>query len=264
MEQFNHQDNGPVKEKSVYLLHLDGPRILILSALIIGLITIAVLVGMKITDGNKSDEILAQNDALVDSSNALPGAPDAVDPLKEPIPDLQPSQNPAVPSTSPDQSVAQNTVVPVPSLNDSKKVESDILTGDTVHSVVPPSSTGNKHSKKKIVSSKRKSKSHISRKRNRDEVVEVSSDTRTKSDSHAVIHGFVLQIASYDRSDSAKNEVRKLKEMDYDAYYDKTQVKGKDFFRVRIGPIASKDKALQMLDEIQENPRYEESFMTKE
>jgi hypothetical protein len=33
---------------------------------------------------------------------------------------------------------------------------------------------------------------------------------------------------------------------------------------VRIGPIATKDKALQMLDEIQENPRYEESFMTKE
>ena len=61
-----------------------------------------------------------------------------------------------------------------------------------------------------------------------------------------------------------KKEVKKLKDLNYDAYFDKTQVKGKDFYRVRVGPLASKDKALQMLDEIQQNPRYEESFVTQE
>lgn len=263
MEQFNQQENSPVKEKSVYLLHLDGPRILILSALIVGLITIAILVGMKITDGNKSDEILAQNDALVETPNNIPGAPDAVDPSKEPIPDLQPVQNPSSQPAQPDQNIAQNNVTPLPSVNDSKKTESDILTGDSVHSVTPPSHSSKKHSKKSIASKKTKSKTHIAKKRNSDDVVEVSSGTKSKTESSSV-HGFVLQVASYDKSESAKSEVKKLKEMDYDAFYDKTQVKGKDFFRVRIGPIATKEKALQMLDELQENPRYEESFMTKE
>ncbi|HEY1405381.1 MAG TPA: SPOR domain-containing protein, partial [Spirochaetota bacterium] len=104
--------------------------------------------------------------------------------------------------------------------------------------------------------------SQVSHKKNKDDVVEVS-DAKIKPEAHAS-HGFVLQVASYDKSDSAKSEVKKLKAMEFDAYYDKAQVKGKEFFRVRIGPIASKDKALQMLDEIQTNPRYEESFVTQE
>ncbi|HEY1406262.1 MAG TPA: hypothetical protein VF857_06620, partial [Spirochaetota bacterium] len=101
MEQFNQQENRPVKEKSVYLLHLDGPRILILSALVIGLITIAVLIGMKITEGGKSEEILAQNDSLMESPHSLPGGPETGEPSKEQLPDLQNAQSLPIPQTTP-------------------------------------------------------------------------------------------------------------------------------------------------------------------
>ena len=62
---------------------------------------------------------------------------------------------------------------------------------------------------------------------------------------------YVLQVASFDKLDVAKKEVSTLKSMKYDAFMDKTSVKGKTFFRVRIGPVAMKDKALQMMNELQ-------------
>ncbi|MGL4369294.1 MAG: hypothetical protein ACRCUT_06440, partial [Spirochaetota bacterium] len=68
MEQFENQQphNANVKEKSVYLLHLDGARILILSAITIGLLTVAFLIGMKISGEDRNEDILAQNEALID------------------------------------------------------------------------------------------------------------------------------------------------------------------------------------------------------
>ena len=86
MEQFEQQPkNANVKEKSMYLLHLDGARILILSAITIGLLTVAFLVGMKIT-GDSSKDTLAASDSLSDQSLAV-NSQDPIDASKPELPD---------------------------------------------------------------------------------------------------------------------------------------------------------------------------------
>jgi DedD protein len=114
----------------------------------------------------------------------------------------------------------------------------------------------------KVSSKKQLQKKSKSTKSEADDVVEVSSG-KPKTDKKNQ-HGFFVQCASLDRIEKAKTEVQKLKELEYDAFFDKKELKGKDFYRVRIGPIATKDKALQMLEEIQQNSRYEESFIVHE
>jgi DedD protein len=263
MEQYNPQDQHPVKEKNVYLLHLDGPRILILSALIIGLVTIAVLIGMKVSDGGQSEQVLAQNDALMEPGKNLQSR-DLTDPLKDPLPDLQSQQSLAVSPQPLDGQLTHNGASTQPTVPQ-KSMGTDLPVSDPTHEVIQPSKTDPSkldvkptHPAKKGTAKKK----HKAGKKSGDDVVEVS-DGKIKSEGSSA-HGFVLQVASYDKADSAKKEVKKLKDLSFDAYFDKKQVKGKDFYRVRIGPLASKDKALQMLDEIQQNPRYEESFVTQE
>jgi cell division protein FtsN len=263
MEQFNQQENRSVKEKSVYLLHLDGPRILILSALIIGFITVAVLVGMKISEGGNGSEILAQNDSLMESQNTLPGGMDTTDPTKDPLLDLQSAQPGSQQQPGLEQTPGQKGLSSPLVATDPKKSEKDLLAGDQPVNVVPSVPDSQKPVKKHHIAKKHdKKKQHVVRRKNKDEVVEVS-DVKVKGETKDA-HGFFIQLASYDRSDPAKKEVTKLKEMEYDAYFDKAKIKGKNFYRVRIGPIESKDAASQMLDEIQTDPRYEDSFLVQE
>ena len=75
---------------------------------------------------------------------------------------------------------------------------------------------------------------------------------------------YVLHVASFDKLVAAKKEVSALKSLKYDAFTDKTAIKGKTFFRVRIGPVAVKEKAIQMMNELQNNDRYAECFVVKE
>ena len=49
----------------------------------------------------------------------------------------------------------------------------------------------------------------------------------------------------------------------YNAFIDSAHINGKKFYRVRIGPIYSKKKACELLDEISINSRYEESYIIK-
>jgi cell division septation protein DedD len=268
MEQ-NFQLEPKVKEKSVYLLHLDGPRILILSAIVIGLLSVAFLVGMKLVGDDKIESVAAQSDSILDQQGSLPPL-DSLDPAKAPLPDLQPPQTQPL---QPAQVMPQDSVIPQSSSmaqQSSKKTDSDALSNGS-HEIIPASkkistSDAKKSSKSKTASNSKKSKkSKSSTKADKKNVVEVS-DSKIKSDlaGKKLVHGFFVQIASFDKADKAKNEVTKLKDLDYDAHYDKKEVKGKDFFRVRIGPIATKEKALDMLDEIQENTKYEDSFIIHE
>ena len=267
MEQFENQQprSAAVKEKSVYLLHLDGARILILSAITIGLLTVAFLIGMKISGDGQKDEFLAQNDALIDQTSPLPQGQDLLDPSKTAIPEM-PGTGTAEP-LSPLASNGTSTLpdLPVAKINDPVKSQpADMMAADENHVVIPPAKEVAKSEPKLSKNQKSKSnkKDKLSRKKNND-IVEVSVDTHAKSAKKAK-GGFMLQVASFDKNDVAKKEVNNLKSMDYDAFVDKTSVKGKNFYRVRIGPVASKDKALQMLDELQSNTRYAESYVTKE
>jgi cell division septation protein DedD len=267
MEQ-NFQLEPKVKEKSVYLLHLDGPRILILSAIVIGLLSVAFLVGMKLVGDEKTETVTAQNDSILDQQGSLPPI-DSLDPAKAPLPDLQPAQTQPL---QPAQVIPQDSVVPQSSAmqQSSKKADSDALSTGS-HEIIPASkkvstSDAKKTSKSKTASNSKKSKkSRTSNKSDKKNVVEVSDSKITNDPTgKKLVHGFFVQLASFDKADKAKNEVTKLKDLDYDAHYDKKEVNGKEFFRVRIGPIATKEKALDMLDEIQENTKYEDSFIIHE
>jgi cell division septation protein DedD len=259
MEQSENQQpkNSQVKEKSVYLLHLDGPRILILSAITIGLLTVAFLIGMKITGDTGKESLAVQNDALVDQ-NIAPQGQDAADSSKSSMPDL-PTGNNALPQ------IGNNTTtlpdLPLTKNNDLPKVH-DAVTADDNHIVIPPAKEVAKTEKIASKTTKKKTDKKDSVKKKK-EVVEVSSETVPKADKHFK-SGYVLQVASYDKMDIAKKEVSALKDMNYDAFVDRSAVKGKNFFRVRIGPISSKDKAIQMLNDIQNNERYAESYVVKE
>jgi cell division septation protein DedD len=271
MEQ-NIQQEPKVKEKSVYLLHLDGPRILILSAIVIGLLSVAFLVGMKFIGDDKSETVTAQNDSILDQQTPAAGV-DSLDPLKAPLPDLEPQANAQQNSAPAQQALLppQDSVVPQTSnlSQNGKKPENDALEGSN-HEVIPASkkiasSDKKKAPKKNVKQASNKTKKEKTAKAEKKNIVEVSADTSEKSkNDKKTLHGYFVQLASFDKADKAKAEVVKLKNLDYDAHYDKKEVKGKDFFRVRIGPIAAKDKALEILDEIQNNPRYEESFIVHE
>ena len=261
MEQFDQQQkNLNVKEKSMYLLHLDGARILILSAITIGLLTIAFLVGMKIT-GETSKDTLASQDVLSDqiqpAANSVPS-----DASKNEIPDLSaqtdvntmPSTPSAAPAPSlPDLSIAKNNVP--------QKMK-DVTVAEEEHIAIPPAREVAKTEK---ISAKKAHKKADKREtfKKKTNVVEVSSEISAKTEKHSKAM-YLLQVASFDKLDVAKKEVSSLKLQKYDAFMDKTSIKGKTFFRVRIGPVAVKDKAVQMMNELQNNDRYAECFIVKE
>jgi DedD protein len=218
---------------------------------------------MKVSDGGQSEQVLAQNDALMEPGKSVPGR-ELTDPVKDPLPDLQSQQGLSVAPQPLDSQLAHNGSTTQPQIPQ-KSMGTDLPVSDPTHEVIQPSKTDTSKLDVKPTHPAKKGtprKKHKPGKKSGDDVIEVS-DGKVKSEGTAA-HGFVLQVASYDKVDSAKKEVKKLKDLNYDAYFDKTQVKGKDFYRVRVGPLASKDKALQMLDEIQQNPRYEESFVTQE
>ena len=261
MEQFDQQQKNPnVKEKSMYLLHLDGARILILSAITIGLLTVAFLVGMKITGENGKDSLASQDilsEQMQPGSNQVP-----VDAQKSDLPDLSSQSDissiPATPSTGPVPSLPD---LPVAKNNELQKTK-DVSTAEEDHVVIPPAREVAKTEKSSVKKSHKKADRREAG-RKKTNVVEVSSETPAKIEKHSK-GMYVLQVASFDKLDVAKKEVSTLKSMKYDAFMDKTSVKGKTFFRVRIGPVAMKDKALQMMNELQSNDRYAECFVVKE
>ena len=64
MENFDHQHQENMKEKQFYLLHLDTPRIIIVSSVIIGLIVISFLMGMNFIGGDSSSQQIAANNSF--------------------------------------------------------------------------------------------------------------------------------------------------------------------------------------------------------
>lgn len=268
MEQFDQFPPKGIKEKNMYVLHLDAPRIVILCSVVLGIIIISFLLGMNLTkSGGKGSELLSQKDALHDLTATDPLGehsilPPAEEGLIPPAADL--SKLP--PSAFDDRtqgSVAKNNEIP-PDKNTGSR---DILTSENIKDIIPPahemkkaSSESDETRPKKRPDRKKTAKS----KKNR--VVEVSSEEANKSErTGRTIKGhYAIQLAAFDSRAKAATEVANLKSQDYDAYLDKTVIRGKSFFRVRIGPIASRKKAVGLLNEMQENGNYSESYLIKE
>jgi cell division protein FtsN len=72
-----------------------------------------------------------------------------------------------------------------------------------------------------------------------------------------------VQVASYDTLAKAEKEKNNLKAKRFDAYIAKSEVNGKNYFRVRIGPVGSSRQAHELLEDVQRDSRYAGSYMVK-
>jgi cell division septation protein DedD len=289
MEQFDipHQR---VKEKSVYLLHLDAARIILVSAAVIGIVIVSFLLGMNFIKGGDGAKTLLTKNDIFDGQKELdllktniPGGPEE-DELSKPMDDKlansDKEEKEGGVKADPDSIGAEKHAGDETSAIN-KNESSDTLTGDNVSEIAAREKTVVKKPARKMDLAKKTSRAadidltdkHIKkatvrsdvkkRKGGKSKVVAVSVNGSEYNKVNQA-GGFTIQVASLDTKTRAITEVKSLKDMNYDAYLDQTQVNGKQFFRVRIGPIVSKKKALDLLKDVQENERYRESYMVHE
>ena len=280
MEQFNipHQK---VKEKSVYVLNLDIARIILISAGVIGIIVVSFLLGMNFVKGGEGAKTLITRNDIFDSQKEL-------DMLKTNVPDgadedeLSKSLDDKMLGSDKGEKGTDRGMTDKGKKEDKtaglKDESSNLLTTDAIQA--------EKDSKKKTPAAdqadskklsrsddddpadkpakKQQVKSVTKKKKNaKSKVVEVSGEKKDQGKSAGSGH-YTIQVASFDKKARAQSEVKSLKDMKYDAYIDESNVKGKQYFRVRIGPVASKQKALSLLKGIQGDERYQESYMVRE
>ena len=279
MENFNQNDepqlSGPkVKEKSIYLLHLDKARIVILASVIIGIISTAFLIGMKINNSEPdTSDLFTTND--ISDNNSLQGS-SGIDDL---FVDKDTEADPLAQNTDP---LLENNGLDKPvetgiELKDQdipiKKADSDVLTAKNINVVDAKKPVENKVIAKSTTPKVNTTKSVKAKTVTKVNTVPVSSKTVndkaiTKSsnsiNTYSSKSGFAIQVASYDNYQKAQREVNLLKEMDYKCYINESFVNGTNFYRVRVGPYSSKDSAVSTLNELQSNSRYYECYMVKE
>ncbi|HSV96111.1 MAG TPA: SPOR domain-containing protein [Spirochaetota bacterium] len=264
MEHFEEFHQKGVKEKNMYTVNLDTPRIIIVASVAIGVIIISFLLGMNLYKAHeKPGDSLAQRDSLLD----LPT--DSISPGRIPPPDdsMMNAQSEIDRLIMPGAGERDKT--PAARGNEFAAMEKnslshDVLTSEAIKEIIPPAPDLKEHAvpAEKIKPSKKQTVKKGDKSR-RQKTVEVVSDTK-KETSHALRGEYSVQVAAFDKKSKAATEIESLKKMKYDAFMDRTQVNGKSYFRVRIGPIATKARALDILNEIQEDSRYTESFMIRE
>lgn len=284
MEQFNipHQK---VREKSVYVLNLDMARIILISAAVVGIIVVSFLLGMNFVKGGDGGKTLLTRNDIFDSQKELDmlktNIPDATeeDDLSKPLDDKMLGTDKELKGLESDKLSKGMNIEKSGGLNDDT---SDILTRENISETVIPEKdakkktpagdvpdakklsrvdeddTADRPAKKQPVKSVSKKKKSAKSK-----VVEVSGD-KIERGRTASSGNYTIQVASFDKRATAQGEVKALKEKSYDAYIHESRVKGKQYFRVRIGSLATKQKALGLLKSIQEDERYQESYMVRD
>jgi cell division septation protein DedD len=273
MENFDARNQNKVKEKNVYLLHLDTPRILIIASVIIGLILVAFLFGMNLDKKTKDEDLSKLKDPFLDSPIAEKSEdnyPDnkGIDPkeLKQGNPATS-AENDTLNPKDEKGILKYEKTAKAPNTASSDANDADVINNENVKQIIPPVKEVVKTKNTKILAEKKSKKSSSMKDKTKaskkKKVVEVAS--RSTEDS---VRGekrlYSIQVASLDNKSKAISEINRLKELKYDAHLNKINVKGKSYYRVRIGPISSRKKAINMLNEIQEKKQYEESFMIKE
>ncbi len=279
MEHFDNQQQGNVREKQFYLLHLDTPRIIIVASVIIGLVVISFLMGMNFINDSTGGKKVAAEGTLLDQKGGeklmlnenIPGPPHS-DLDKKPFDDKL-----VLGGESESEQKKKEKDQPERKDKSSDKIaKADTLSSDEINEIIPPIPEEKKKPKKKhrivkkkkskakkIVQKKRRpSRKIVRKKKRRSRVVEVSDTSRSRY--HRRRSGYAIQIASFDTRSKAKKEVRRLQKRKYDAYIENTRVSGKRFYRVRIGTIKNRSKAVRLLNEVQGIHRYRESYMIKE
>ncbi|MCL2154437.1 MAG: SPOR domain-containing protein [Leptospirales bacterium] len=288
MENFDPKPHA-VKEKNLYVVHLDTPRIIILSSVIIGIITAAFLLGMTFMKDDKHDPINLANSSMNFDENR------AADILRTDIPPMpiegedyssiedriastdENKSNAAVNSGNSgniEENKTSNVNTAVSGGDEVKHDKGDILTNANIKEIIPPASekdkpvkqekkiaknTGNDN-KKVAAKDNKKDNTKLNNVNEKGKVYGVSRNVDVKKNQGI----FSVQVASYDNISRAEHERSVLKSKRFDAYIDKGLVNGKNFFRLRVGPVSSSKEAYSLLNELQSDSRYSESYIVIE
>lgn len=276
MENFDPKPKG-VREKNLYVVHLDTPRIIILASIIIGIVTASFLLGMTLMKDDKPGKgSLAFNDFNLDDKSGIDIFSKEVPPLSDFAMNEGKEGNDLAGTglqEDPQNIKGDSTALDVSRgavAADTKIEKSDILTGENIKEIIPPVKKDIKPAQKIV--KKTKDETKIKQKpakaiaktssaiNTTSQVKEVSRDIENRKQSG----GFAVQVASYDVLSRAEQEKTLLKSKRFDAYIDKAVLNGKNYFRVRIGPLSSKDNAFSLLQEIQTDNRYAGSYLVKD
>lgn len=278
MEHFDPKPQG-VKEKNFYILHLDTPRIIILTSVLIGIITAAFLFGMGIV---KSDKPVSKDLTLSDMDLGDPKSGDIFGKDIPPLPDentggagslddkiTQGEENKTEGASLPE---INNAVIP-PSNSETKLAKNDVFKNENIKEIIPPAETKKKAVEKretaKVEDKKHKESAKIAQRtetkkqsepREKSRIYEVSRETEKRK----AYDSYSVQVASYDTLAKAEKEKDNLRAKRFDAYIAKSVVGGKNYFRVRIGPVGSSRQANELLEDVQRDSRYAGSYMVKE
>lgn len=261
MENFSGNQQK-VKEKDVYSVNLDVPRIVLIISIFIGVIAASFLFGMHFVNQSEKKDASARNE-LFDPGKEM-------DILNKDLPNL-PSEESAKPLDEKGQPSGDQKSTGIADKKISR--ESDLLKGEHIDKIITPAGekkiaasegkeikSGPEADTEKVAApdKKKPAKSKKANKKKKS-VVAVSGDETPKSHGSA----WAVQVASFDSKSKALSEVRSLKGLSHSAYVDTAKVSGKNYFRVRIGPL-TKDRALGILNEIQGDKKYENSYVVKE
>ena len=287
MENFDPKPHA-VKEKNLYIVHLDTPRIIILSSVIMGIITAAFLLGIAFMKDEKQDSRNFANSSMNFDENR------AADILRTDIPPISidgddySSIEDKIASTDENRSnVSVNNIeenktsqgnTAVSGRDEIKYDKGDILTNANIKEIIPPADEKDRPVKqeKKIAKNTKDDNKKVAVKGNnknnakrdsvngKSKVYGVSRNVDVKKDVKKNQGAFAVQVASYDNISRAEQERSVLKSKQYDAYIDKGLVNGKNYFRLRVGPVYSSKEAHSLLNELQSDSRYSESYIVTE
>jgi cell division septation protein DedD len=271
MEDFATKEQKGIKEKSIYILHLDTPRIIILTSVIIGLVIISALIGMNINKQDQKDnEGFARDNALLENLVADNHEKSEISEnnLEPPLnhDNLLKNDNSIITADNSIKPKDNLTANPGTIINNSisKEPASDILTRENIETIIPPAHMLKKSDQKKSVKkSADKQTDKIKDSSKKKSVVEVSSKDKSLKESEKEKNYYSIQVAAFDKKSKALTEISNLENKKYNAYMDSAKVNGKTFYKVMVGPVYSKKKAVDLLDEISADKRYEESYIIK-
>jgi|GEM_PF-218763 len=294
MEHFEPKPNPSqqkVKEKNLYIVHLDTPRIIILSSVVIGIIAASFLFGMSFfKDKGDPTKNLAINDTNISSKDEDLFGKVTDEESKIKSEDLKIDEDSELLSkddkseeTIKSEDILKGTeIAGVGTKVKEEKV--DVLTKENIKAIIPPSKTKKQVAKSSVkkerksvakapvrksakvksaaVRNNKKNESRYASGEKESKVVQVSKNVRSYTTPRS--GGFSVQVASYDRQFKAERERSLLKSRNYDAYVDRTIVNGKNYYRVKIGPVGSRDKAASLLNGVQRDSRYANSYITRD
>ncbi|MDY6970394.1 MAG: SPOR domain-containing protein [Spirochaetota bacterium] len=266
----NDKDMGnmKIKEKNFYLLHLDIPRIIIISCVLVGIMIASFLIGININNEGNNNDLFSEEDSLfkipVENNNNFLENNSIPSPLEGEIVNKNVLEDEKAPLLGKNEILQFNDIKDdEPSMVEKEKNLLTIPAKNISKDVTPPVKGVTKTAEKKHKITKRKKSSPKKKKRKRSKVLEASSTKKKPPVVKTDQSHYVIQVASFDKKFKAISESRNLEKLRYDAFIENSRVNGKKYYRVRIGPIFSKKKAINMLNGVQEIERYQDSYMIK-